>query len=217
MTSLRRFSLPLLLLLGAALSGCGVLFTKGPPAGHEQMSSFHCTTDGLGPVVDIVIGVASLFGGIVIANDPESFGYEDGSAALTSGLVWGAILGISAGIGFNKVNKCEAAQRDLARRHPRPITPGAEPLGEPADRVTVTPALDSIDVGQVVQLTATGFRGRSVVNASPFRWTSSDDAVAWVVVRSGLVTAVAPGTVVIAASASNNTVGTATIVVRSPK
>jgi hypothetical protein len=64
----------------------------------------------------------------------------------------------------------------------------------------------------MVQLKAVAYGGGRPLSPQPtFRWSSSTDAIGWVT-PSGLVSALAPGTIVIAANASS-VVGVAKIVV----
>jgi len=213
----RRFS-PLVGMMSLALSGCGVFFTHAPPPGHEQMTSFHCSTDNVGPWLDVVAASLSIIGGI--AATPASPGYGESSGEeLAIGIVWAGVLGASATVGFSKVTKCRAARRALAEREEQARTAGVAPdrltPGAPIDSVRINPAVDTISAGGMVQLTATAFgSGGTRVPISAFKWSSSDESVAWVT-RTGLVQSQAPGSVVIAANA-NNVVGTATVVVTAP-
>ena len=82
----------------------------------------------------------------------------------------------------------------------------------PVASVTITPALDTLTLGQSVQLSATTkdangntLNGRTVV------WDGSDDNVA-IVSSNGRVTSQAPGTMTVSATSEGKT-GTATIVV----
>jgi uncharacterized protein YjdB len=82
--------------------------------------------------------------------------------------------------------------------------------------VVLAPAADTLAVGAQLQLVATarGSSGAEILNRE-FAWSSSNDAIASVS-TAGLVTAHAPGTVVIAANTSN-VVGTATLLVPVPR
>ena len=71
--------------------------------------------------------------------------------------------------------------------------------------VAVTPANASITVGDTVQLTATG-------GTAPYTWSSSDTTVA-TVSASGLVTALAVGSVTITATDANGSSGTSSVTV----
>jgi uncharacterized protein YjdB len=78
--------------------------------------------------------------------------------------------------------------------------------------VEITPRADTLRAGDSIQLVAKALDGSGGYYINKiFRWSSSNDAIASVS-NSGLVTAHAPGTVVIAANA-DNVVGTANMVV----
>jgi len=217
---MRRRVIPLLAFFILTLSGCGVWLTHGPPVGHEQMDHFTCSESNTGPIFDIVIGSLNLVGTIAIAGDPEAYGYAaDASGAIVAtGVVEALILGVSAGVGFDKVKKCRVAQQQLADRlaaRARSAAPVAPPGSEIVDSVRVDPASTVLGVSQTVQLAALAFGPGGVVVPPPaFRWSSSNDAIASVS-NTGLVTARAQGTVVIAANA-NNVVGIARISVTPP-
>jgi uncharacterized protein (DUF2062 family) len=82
--------------------------------------------------------------------------------------------------------------------------------------VEVTPAADTLVPDEHVQLVARAFEpsGGVFLNKT-FRWSSSNDAIASVS-ASGVVTAHAPGTALIAAN-TDNVIGTASLVVRPPR
>lgn len=90
--------------------------------------------------------------------------------------------------------------------------------GPPAatvQRVTVSPATATRDIGQSVQLTATALdKKNKVVPGVTFSWSSNAPAIA-TVNNSGLVTAVATGTATISATGNGKT-GTASITVNAP-
>ncbi|HUL02654.1 MAG TPA: Ig-like domain-containing protein [Gemmatimonadales bacterium] len=212
---MRRYTVLLSLLFVLALEGCSLLFTKGPPVGHEQMQYFTCSESNTAPVIDLVIGGLDLIGGFAIASDPEAYGYaeDQGGSAIALGVVQAAFLGVSAGIGFDRVKKCQAAKAAWAARQAHPAPSAAAP-GMAIDSVSISPATVRAKVGEVVQVTAVAYGGGRAVAPQPaFKWSSSNDAIAWVT-PSGLVSPLAPGTVVIAANAGS-IVGVMTIVVTS--
>ena len=207
----------LLLLVGCTLSGCGLVLTHGPPAGYEHLTEFSCTSGNAGPIIDAIVGSA-----YALTNSARAFTEEDTYYAksdqaqlLLTGLVGGVFLGVSSAIGFEKTAKCRAAKQQLAARqelaHAAGGAPGLAPPTAPVDSVRISPAASTIRVGSMVALTATAYAGNGVIRSAAFRWSSSDEAVAWVT-RTGVVEAQAPGRVVIAANA-NNVVGIATVVV----
>lgn len=207
--------------LSVTQTGCGFLISHGPPVGHEQMDYFTCTEGDAGPIVDVVLGSLNLVGAVIIAANPDAFLDPQTSAA--SGFFWAVLLGSAAGVGFNKSRKCLEAKRQWAERQMQQRALAADrPVGAPApvslaaqlgvQAVVLTPRADTLAVGERVQLVATahGSSGATIpVNA--FTWSSSNDAIASVN-NAGLVTANAPGTVVIAANTSN-VVGTASVMV----
>ena len=90
---------------------------------------------------------------------------------------------------------------------PLPIADSARVMS-----VVITPAADTLAVGAQRQLVAVAHSSSGATLADRmFTWSSSNDAIASVS-NAGLVTAHAPGSVVIAAN-TNNVVGTAAILV----
>ncbi len=82
----------------------------------------------------------------------------------------------------------------------------------PVASVTITPALDTLTLGQVVQLAATTKDGNgNTLTGRVVVWDGSDDNVA-IVSSTGKVTSHAPGTMTVTATSEGKT-GTATIVV----
>jgi hypothetical protein len=197
----------------AAITACGFLFTQAPPAGHEHMDYFTCTESDVGPILDVVWGGLNLVGAVIIASDREA--YESPDAAIVSGLAWSILSGSAAAVGFNRVKQCRAAKGLLAQRqsqnHAAPVATGPN---DPAavQTVVVTPPADTLAIGATLQLVATAYHSSGVaIPGRSFTWSSSNDAVASVS-NAGLVTANAPGMVVIAAN-TGNVVGTARLVV----
>ncbi len=209
--SLYRLAI-VLTLIPFALGACGLIFTHGPPAEYEHLEHFSCTASNTGPVIDVVWGALNLAGALVVAGNPDQYLNPDQAEA--SGLFWGVLSGVSAGVGFDKVKKCVAAKRDLAERQAKARSSAAGPSLGPADihSVQVAPAVDTLVVDGGVQLVANALdsSGAAVVHPA-FTWSSSNDAIASVT-NSGRVSAHAPGTVIVAANAAN-VVGTTRIVV----
>ena len=202
--SLSHLTILLLSVTPFALGACGLLFTHGPPAEHEQLDSFSCTESNTAPILDIVWGALNLASAATVAGNESE--YQNPSQAEASGVVWGLISGFSAGVGFDKTSRCTAAKRKLAER--RAKTRAVADV----QTVRVTPALDTLAIGEGVQLIASAIASSgAAVPDRPFTWSSSNDAIASVS-NSGLVMTHAAGTVVIAAN-TNNLVGTASIVV----
>ena len=203
--------LPLL----TAASGCGFLFVHGPPTGHEQLEYIPCTESDAGPILDLVWGGLNVLGALIIASSPDE--YENPDAATASGLVWGVVSAFSAASGFKKVSACKNARQALAQRQAaRGMIPISVPDSGAVTAVVITPALDTLAVGAQRQLVATAHNSSgATVSGRMFTWSSSNDAIASVS-NAGLVSAHAPGSVIIAAN-TNNVVGTATLVVTGPK
>ncbi|HEU5154517.1 MAG TPA: Ig-like domain-containing protein [Gemmatimonadales bacterium] len=124
-----------------------------------------------------------------------------------------------------RLEMIELARRGTARLKldavPVPPTSPA-PLGRPSDKTTpipppritsvaIAPASSSVMVGDTMQLTATPRAGGGTTVPSPIKWSSSDAAVAEVS-STGLVTALAPGSVTITA-ACDDVKGTASVTV----
>jgi len=203
--------LPLL----TAASGCGWIFTHGPPANHEQLEYIPCTESDAGPILDLVWGGLNDLGAMVIASSPDE--YENPELATASGLGWGVLSAFSAASGFKKASACKDARRALAQRQaarglaPLPIADSAMVMA-----VIITPAADTLAVGAQRQLVAAArLSSGAPAPGRMFTWSSSNDAIASVS-NAGLVTAHAPGSVIIAANTSN-VVGTATIFVTGPR
>lgn len=206
----------LVALLPCVLSACGVLLTHGPPPDHEQLDSFSCTQSNEGPIGDLVWGGLNLLGALSIAGNPDR--YTNSQQAIASGLAWAVVSFISAAVGFDKTSRCLAAKRELAARRARAEQVGAGAHVDVPDIQTVqlSPGIDTLIVGDQIQLVATAFASSgSGVADRPFRWSSSNDAIASVS-NAGLVTAHAAGSVLIAAN-TNNVVGTASVVVVSQR
>jgi hypothetical protein len=103
-----------------------------------------------------------------------------------------------------------------AEQPPARISAPQPPAAPPVVRVVVvSPAEDSLSVGQTVQLAATARSSNGVaVPDKTFTWSSSNDAVASVS-NAGLVTARAVGLAVIAAK-TDSVVGRARVMVLAP-
>ncbi len=81
--------------------------------------------------------------------------------------------------------------------------------------VAVSPATIALDVGETQQFTAAERDGDGNPVSTTFGWSSSNPATASID-ENGLATAHAPGSVTISATASDGTVGTATLTVNTP-
>ena len=101
--------------LTVILSGCSFLAVNGPPRNHETMTSFECTESRATPIMD------GLFGGLYLVSALTLRGEEpvwaSGEAWVQiAGLAPAGLHGVSAVVGFVRVNDCRAAREALARR-----------------------------------------------------------------------------------------------------
>lgn len=204
-----------------ATSGCGLIFSKGPPAGHEQMDYFTCTESDVGPILDVVWGSLNLLGALSIASNPEAYEETYGvssSSGIAIGIAWAGISTASAVTGLGRSKKCREAKLQLAQRQAQyrsskaPAAVTAPPAAQAVQAVVLSPASDTLLVGATLQLTATAYHSSGVaIPDRTFTWSSSNDAIASVS-DIGLVTANAPGSVVIAAN-TGNVVGIARVTI----
>lgn len=205
--------LAVLLFLPIAASGCGFIFTHGPPPGHQEMNHISCTETNVGPILDTVWGGLNLIGSLAASADPDA--YENPDQIALVGISWAIVSGTAAGVGFGKTARCRKDKVALARREAGETEEEKRPAvtDRTVQAVVITPSVNTLAVGQRVQLQATAHNSSgAVVPNRNFTWSSSNDAIASVG-RSGLVTAHAPGEVVVAAN-TGGVVGTAAIVVR---
>lgn len=215
MPSLPRLSRPLgialLVVMLPGLAGCGFLFTKAPPDNYQQMNSFNCTESDAAPVLDVVWGSLNVLGALAAASDP--YAYENPDQIVAIGLGWGVVSTASAITGFNNTKKCRNARAEAAARNPIAAPAAAQPpLGVDPVLVEITPAVDTLRVGERVQLVASAHESSgTLLPGRSYTWTSSNDAIASVN-AAGNVFANAAGSVVIAAR-TGSVVGTAKIVV----
>jgi hypothetical protein len=195
------------------LVGCGFVFSHGPPDNHQQLEYFSCTESNTGPILDVVWGSLNVLGALAAAGDPDA--YTNSDQIILVGLTWGAVSGAAAAVGFNKSRKCRDAKLELARRQPMVAQPTQMTADSTLAAVVLRPQLDTLLVGDQLQLVATAHNssGAAIPNRS-FVWSSSNDAIASVN-RAGMVTAHASGSVAIAANAEG-IVGTTRIVVVQP-
>ena len=199
-------------------SGCGFVLSHGPPTGHEQMPAFSCTESDAGPILDIVWAGLNVLGAAAASSDPDA--YVNSDQIVVVGLAWGVFSSFSAASGFNKSKQCRRALQLLAERNgaPRATPPSAiSPFAiAVVHAVVLTPAADTLVVGDRIQLVATAHSSSgALIPNREFAWSSSNDAIASVS-NAGLVTAYAAGAVVIAAN-TGNVIGTARLLVAGPR
>jgi uncharacterized protein YjdB len=171
-----------------------------------------CTESDAGPILDLVWGGLNVLGALVVASAPDEFANAD--LQVVSGLGWGVLSSFSAASGFKKASACKRARQALAQRQAaRGMMPVTTADSGRVVAVVISPATDTLAVGAQRQLVAGAHNSSgATVPGRMFTWSSSNDAIASVS-NAGLVTAHAPGSVIIAAN-TNNVVGTATILVR---
>lgn len=200
--------LPLL----TAASGCGFVFTRGPPTGHEHLAYVSCTESHTGPILDVIWGGLHVASAVLTATSPDE--HPNPGFAVAGQVGWGALLGFSAASGFKKASACKSARQAWAQRQAaRGVA--QVPVGDSTIvmAVFITPGVDTLAAGAKRQFVAAAHNASGARLAGRmFTWSSSNDAIASVS-NAGLVTAHAPGAVIIAAN-TTNVVGTATIVVR---
>jgi hypothetical protein len=192
------------------LSACGLLFTKGPPAGHEKMMTpFSCTESRTGPGLDIAAGLATIF--VVAVGNSIDDSYDPTNAhQVSSGLIGTGIVGVfavSAGIGIDRISKCSAARRALTLRQAEAAAAlaarrrNADLIG--VQKVLITGGRDTITLGTWTQLVGKAYDSSgAVILDRSFAWSSSNDRIASVS-ADGLVRARRVGTAVITANADN--------------
>jgi len=109
-----RSSLVAIAALLPALSGCGLLWTHGPPENHLEMADVRCTTSSAGPTLDLLVGAAAL-------GTFATVGIGSGSEDDWSGLTWpiaagGVAFGVSGLVGLDKTRECRQAMERLRAR-----------------------------------------------------------------------------------------------------
>jgi hypothetical protein len=199
-------------------SACGFVLTQAPPQGHERLPYFSCTQSNAGPIIDVIWGGLNILGALAASGDPNSAYYSNNRGQVVAvGLAWGVVSGSSAIVGFGKTSRCRTAMRQLAERQMHGLVGVPSPQADSSVvALAIAPAVDTLRVGARVQLIAVahGSSGQSVPNRT-FSWSSSNDAIASVN-AAGLVTANAPGSVIVAAR-TGSVVGTASVTVLPPQ
>jgi len=174
-------------------TSCALLFTKGPPRGHEQMTFFNCTEKSDAAVTDVIMAVLW-------------------SVAVVPAVAYGW----SAYTGIKRVRACKTAKRNLAQAW-ETLQRTAE--GQRPDAtitaVVIAPTPDTLRIGHTVQLhTAAVNINAATITGRMFLWTSSNDAIASVD-AAGVVSAKALGSATIKA-ATGGVAATKNVVVLPP-
>jgi len=129
---------PVLLgLAGLASGGCSLLFVDGPPANHQSLPYFDCSSSRLAPVTDLVL--AGLEGIGTFAAYSDGNGLRSDSDVIVPALV-AALFAASGVVGLQRVSRCDEAKSLLMMRSlestrrspPPPFRPAADPWLAPA-------------------------------------------------------------------------------------
>jgi hypothetical protein len=129
----RAAALALLALAGAAFGGCSFLFVDGPPANHQSLAYFDCSSSRLAPVTDLVLaGLEGLGTYATYSNGNSGLGSD--SDVIVPALV-AALFAASGVVGLQRVSKCDEAKSLLMMRSlestrrspPPPFRPAADP------------------------------------------------------------------------------------------
>lgn len=139
------------------LSGCSFMFASGPPARHQEQSTFDCTESRAAPVVDTALA-ALQSANLVIAMTSSNQQWADRfdgkpplerATAVPVYIAAALVATASAAYGYSKTRACREAKdeamiraqnADLARRswQTRPPPPGA--LARPLPSAALPPA-----------------------------------------------------------------------------
>jgi hypothetical protein len=103
------------------LGGCSFAFVHGPPAGHQQMRFFDCSTSNVLPFVDTLLAAGAV--GETLDATTGSGAFNTSKAAIATFAVEAAVFGASAVYGFKKTSDCRDAQTALLMRTP-PVPAG---------------------------------------------------------------------------------------------
>lgn len=101
-------------------SGCSFLFVNGPPAHHEQMRYFDCSSSNVIPVLDVIwAGLNGLGAANAFSKDEDEM--ENRNTVIAVGFMWLAVSGASAIYGFTTVADCKGAKEKLMLRSYQPM------------------------------------------------------------------------------------------------
>jgi hypothetical protein len=138
-------NLRVLAVLTSLTSGCSFIFSSGPPAQHEQMPYFDCTsTFGL-PVADGVFALGgAVAAGTTLSQSEAEYKLKNDNkgnrnAAAGINIAMAAVFAASAIYGIVQANRCDTAKGQLRGRIMTPIlTP---PLRPPVPALPPPPPL----------------------------------------------------------------------------
>lgn len=98
------------LCLPLLVSGCAFAFTKGPPAGHDQMAGFECSASKKPAILDVLWAVLLVNGAFAPRDDTTA------SAPVAVNFTWAGLSLLSSYYGFRRANECSRAKQQLALR-----------------------------------------------------------------------------------------------------
>jgi hypothetical protein len=116
--------------LAIVTSGCSFLFVSGPPANHQQVPYFDCSTSNWAPIVDTVVAALQVANVVVAAKDSDQQWHDmycqpndttcnapfSRGAAVPAYIGFAALAGASLFYGYTRVARCKSAKDELATR-----------------------------------------------------------------------------------------------------
>ncbi|HSD86858.1 MAG TPA: hypothetical protein VLB44_05065 [Kofleriaceae bacterium] len=121
-----------LLILALLGSGCSFAFVSGPPANHQRLAYFDCTTSNVVPVLDTIWTALQTLNLLTAAasNDQKWNDTFNGKPPFSRGVaiplyaVAAAAGGAGMWFGYTRVSACRSAKGELAMR----ANPGTAPM-----------------------------------------------------------------------------------------
>lgn len=96
--------------------GCSYLLVSGPPAEHERMAYFDCTTSRAAPIVDALFATsyaATAVTAFTVSRDTRN----DAKALAATSAAIAIFEAASAATGFSRTAKCEQAKKQWAEQN----------------------------------------------------------------------------------------------------
>jgi hypothetical protein len=120
------------LILALLGSGCSFAFVSGPPANHQKLAYFDCTSSNVVPVLDTIWTVLQTLNLVtaVAADDQKWNDTFNGKPPFSRGVaiplyaVAAAAGGAGMWFGYTRVSECKSAKGELAMR----ANPGMGPM-----------------------------------------------------------------------------------------
>jgi hypothetical protein len=116
-----------LLVLSSLTMGCSFMFVDGPKPDDARLpGQAPCTTSYAWPIVDTLLAGWFLLNAVLNANKPASSFSSSGdgevakSTSVGMGVVLVSLTGVSAGVGFSRVNACQESLADDGLWRPAP-------------------------------------------------------------------------------------------------